>query len=143
MVTAETEPVDHAGLSVMTFDDCLRSLRSRPVGRIAFAKDGDIEILPVNYCVVNSTVGFRTAQGTKVGAALDGSVVAFEVDEVDEAGHDGWSVVIKGRLELVLDEELVARLEATGLAPWADTVPRPEWVVIHADSITGRRVRHR
>ena len=140
-VTDETyRPMDHAGLVVLSFDECLELLAAQPVGRVAFAQSGDIEIFPVNHCVVDGTVAFRVADGSKLGAAIQGSVVAFEVDAYDTGRREGWSVVVKGRAELVADEATLARLRATGLQPWASRVPRQEWIVVRADAVSGRRL---
>lgn len=133
-------PRDHAGMEVLGFADALRLADSRPVGRVAFTQDGDVHVLPVNHCVVGSLIAFRTADGSKLGAAMDGSVVAFETDEFDETRHEGWSVLVKGRAEIVTDEGLIARLAATNTRPWSERVPRPAWVVIRPDSIAGRRI---
>jgi nitroimidazol reductase NimA-like FMN-containing flavoprotein (pyridoxamine 5'-phosphate oxidase superfamily) len=131
---------DHAGLVVLSFDECLELMASSGVGRLAFLADGEIEVLPVNYTVEGARVAFRTATGTKLDAAIEQAVVAFEVDAFDPRERTGWSVVIKGRAEVVSDEVLLARLERSGLRPYAASVPKPEWVVIHPVVISGRRV---
>ena len=131
-------PTDHAGLAVLSFDECLQLLTSQPVGRLAFAQAGDIEVFPVNHWVVDGTIAIRVADGSKLGAAVQATVVAFEVDAYDAARHEGWSVVVKGRVELVTDEVTLARLRASGLRPWATGVPRPEWIVVRADGVSGR-----
>lgn len=131
---------DHAGLLVLTFEECLDRIASSGVGRVAFVADGEIEVLPVNYTVEGARVAFRTAAGSKLEAAVEQAVVAFEVDAFDRAERSGWSVVIKGRAEVVSDEALIARLERSRLKPYAMAVPKPEWVVIHPNGITGRRV---
>jgi uncharacterized protein len=133
-------PHDHAGLAVLGYEECLRLAGSEPVGRIAFADGGDIHVFPVNHCVLDGLVAFRTADGTKLGAAMDGSVVAFEVDRYDADRRSGWSVLIKGRAEVVTESTLRIRLRATGLRPWRIRLPRPEWVVIRPDTVTGRRL---
>ncbi len=131
---------DHAGLAVLSFDECLELMASSGVGRVAFLADGEIEVLPVNYTVEGARVAFRTANGSKLEAAVEQAVVAFEVDAYDDSERTGWSVVIKGRADVVTDEALIARLERSGLTPYATQVPKPEWVVIHPTAITGRRV---
>ncbi len=131
---------DHAGLDVLSFEECLELMARSGVGRVAFLADGEIEVLPVNYTIEGARVAFRTATGTKLEAAIERSVVAFEVDAFDPQDRTGWSVVIKGRAEVVADAALIARLERTGLTPWATAVPKNEWVVIHPNAITGRRV---
>jgi len=131
---------DHAGLAVLSFEECLELMAHTGVGRVAFLADGEIEVLPVNYTVEGARVAFRTATGSKLEAAVERAVVAFEVDAYDKVERTGWSVVIKGRAEVVLDAALVARLERSGLKPYSTAVPKPEWVVIHPTAITGRRV---
>jgi nitroimidazol reductase NimA-like FMN-containing flavoprotein (pyridoxamine 5'-phosphate oxidase superfamily) len=110
------------------------------VGRLAFVRDGDIEVLPVNHCVVDRTIAFRAAGGSKLTAAYYGDVVAFQVDSYDPRRRTGWSVLVKGRVELVTDSSLVARLDAAGLRTWSPSAPRAEWVVIRADGVSGRRL---
>ena len=85
-------PVDHAGMAVLPFDECIRLIGATPVGRIAFAMAGEIEIMPVNHSLDGTTVVFRTATGSKLTAATQASVVAFEVDSWDAVIQDGWSV---------------------------------------------------
>jgi nitroimidazol reductase NimA-like FMN-containing flavoprotein (pyridoxamine 5'-phosphate oxidase superfamily) len=140
-MTIRTEPPrDHAGLEVLGYEECLTLAGSEPVGRIAFADGGDIHIFPVNHCVLGGVVAFRTADGTKLGAAMEGSVVAFEVDRYDADSYLGWSVLIKGRAALVDEGMLQVRLGAAGLRPWRGQMARPEWVVIRPDTVTGRRL---
>jgi nitroimidazol reductase NimA-like FMN-containing flavoprotein (pyridoxamine 5'-phosphate oxidase superfamily) len=131
---------DHAGLTVLSFAKCLQLAGSQPVGRVAFARDGDIEIFPVNHCMVGQTVAFRTTVGSKLGAAFYGNVVAFQVDAYDAEQHTGWSVVIKGRTDLVTDDAMLARLHAIGLRTWSPVASRSEWVVIHPDEVSGRQL---
>jgi nitroimidazol reductase NimA-like FMN-containing flavoprotein (pyridoxamine 5'-phosphate oxidase superfamily) len=131
---------DHAGLVVLSFDECLELMSSSGVGRLAFLADGEIEVLPVNYTIDGARVAFRTTTGAKLDAAVEQAVVAFEVDAFDPSDRTGWSVVIKGRAEVVSDEVLVARLERSGLKPYPASVPKREWVVIHPVAISGRRV---
>jgi nitroimidazol reductase NimA-like FMN-containing flavoprotein (pyridoxamine 5'-phosphate oxidase superfamily) len=131
---------DHAGLAVLSFATCLQLAGSQPVGRVAFLRDGEIEIFPVNHCLVGQTVAFRTAAGSKLTAAFCGGVVAFEVDAYDAKRQTGWSVLIKGRADLVTDDAVLARLRATQLTTWSPSAPRSEWVVIRPDEVSGRQL---
>jgi nitroimidazol reductase NimA-like FMN-containing flavoprotein (pyridoxamine 5'-phosphate oxidase superfamily) len=131
---------DHAGLAVLSFAECLQLAGSQPVGRIAFARDGDIEIFPVNHCMVDQTVAFRTTAGSKLTAAFYGNVVAFEVDAYDAKQHTGWSVLIKGRADLVTDDAMLTRLRAIRLRTWSPAAQRSEWVVIRPDEVSGRQL---
>jgi hypothetical protein len=78
--------------------------------------------------------------GWSGGTTLNAAVVAFEVDSYTASRREGWSVVVKGRAELVTDDATLARLWASGLQPWAAATARPDWIVIRADEISGRRL---
>ena len=140
MTVTTDAPRDHAGLVVLSYDECLKLAASEPIGRIAFADGGEIHILPVNHCLVGGLVAFRSAGGSKLGAALEGSVVAFEVDRYDPEQDTGWSVLVQGRAEIVTQASLLARLRTSNVRPWRNRVPGPEWVAVRPDLITGRRL---
>ncbi len=131
---------DHAGLEVLSLEECLRLMSTVPVGRLAFVADGEAEVFPVNFALDGTAVAFRTLQGSKLGAAVAQEAVTFEVDEYDDAASSGWSVVVKGTAHTVDDDETLARLESKGLHPYVSSVPRPYWVVVRAHTVTGRRV---
>ena len=133
-------PVDHAGLETLPFDECLRLLASVPLGRIGFRADGEVVILPVNHAVDGQDIIFRTARGSKLAAAGDRDQVAFEADGYDERTRSGWSVLVNGRAEPVLQDAQIRRLERLDLHPWATAVQRPFWVLIRPTSVTGRRI---
>ena len=123
-------------------DECLQLLRSHPqrIGRVGIADDGRRPIvLPVNYAMDDDAVVFRTAEGTKLGAAVRGAFVAFEVDDVDVAWQEGWSVLVRGQASEVTDPDEVARLEGLPLHPWA-AGDRERFVRIRPDAVTGRRL---
>ncbi|MEX5633051.1 MULTISPECIES: pyridoxamine 5'-phosphate oxidase family protein [Parafrankia] len=131
-------PRDHAGFGVLTFDICLRLVGGERIGRVAFSADGEVLVLPVNFIVDGNTIAFRSRVGSKLSAATNHSTVAFEVDGYDPTVRVGWSVLMNGYAEAVRDDAEIARLEASGLAPWAANLERPTWVRIHWDSVSGR-----
>ncbi|HEX9889127.1 MAG TPA: pyridoxamine 5'-phosphate oxidase family protein [Nitriliruptorales bacterium] len=133
---ATSAPLDHSGLEVLGFDECLKLLASQPVGRLAFVEAGEPVILPVNHAVDGLDVVFRTTTGSKLDAALRGSVVAFEVDGWDDLYRNGWSVLVRGRLEEVDPDDVAGVL----LRPYANRVDRDRYVRIIADEVTGRRI---
>jgi nitroimidazol reductase NimA-like FMN-containing flavoprotein (pyridoxamine 5'-phosphate oxidase superfamily) len=96
------------------------------------------DIFPVNHIVDGGRVVFRTAQGTKLAAAVLGRGVAFEVDGYDAATGEAWSVVVKGRaIEIQRMQELFAACDLP-LFPWHAS-PKVHFVRIEPDSVTGRR----
>ncbi|HEV2374570.1 MAG TPA: pyridoxamine 5'-phosphate oxidase family protein [Streptosporangiaceae bacterium] len=133
-------PVDHAGLEVLGFEECLIRLASVPVGRVGFVTDGELLILPVNHVVDGQDLVFRTAQGSKLSAAAGQDKVTFEADAYDDRTRAGWSVLVTGRAELVYEEAEVERLGQLGLHPWPRTVERPFWARIRPSSVTGRQI---
>lgn len=131
---------DRSGLEVLSTDECLRLLQSVPIGRIAMIDRGEISILPVNHVVDGGHVCFRTAPGAKLDAAVMQHVVTFEADDYDVEASTGWSVLIKGRADLVTDPDDLERLRESGIRPWSNPAFRPHWVVLRASSISGRRI---
>lgn len=132
---------DRSGLEVLTRDECQRLLGTGGVGRVAVIDGGHPMIFPVNYVVDGEDVVFRTAEGTKFDAAARGQVIAFEIDEADPIHHVGWSVVVAGRAEEVLDPARRARLAAGRLRPWADG-QKDRFVAVRPERVTGRRIGH-
>jgi nitroimidazol reductase NimA-like FMN-containing flavoprotein (pyridoxamine 5'-phosphate oxidase superfamily) len=113
-------------------------VREAVVGRLAVVADSGPDIFPINHVVDHGTVVFRTAQGTKLSAALENPAVAFEVDGYDAAGGDAWSVVVKGRAREVKEMYDVLEVIELPIFPW-HAAPKPRYMRINADSITGRR----
>jgi nitroimidazol reductase NimA-like FMN-containing flavoprotein (pyridoxamine 5'-phosphate oxidase superfamily) len=130
--------VDRLGMTVLDTSTCLALLRSQQVGRLAVSIRDHPDIFPVNYVVDRGAVVFRTAEGTKLAASVLGRGVAFEVDGVDEATQEAWSVVVKGRaVELQQLEELFDAADLP-LYPW-HAAPKHRYVRIEPVEITGRR----
>jgi nitroimidazol reductase NimA-like FMN-containing flavoprotein (pyridoxamine 5'-phosphate oxidase superfamily) len=99
-----------------------------------------IVMLPVNYAIAAKTVVFRTAPDTLLAAHAN-EQVSFEADRLDEAGREGWSVLVQGRARTMVGEREVQRLEhETRLEPWASGA-RDVWVRITPARITGRRIQ--
>ncbi|CAG6395853.1 pyridoxamine 5'-phosphate oxidase family protein [Streptomyces cocklensis] len=121
-------------------DECLALLSDHGVGRVAVTTEDGPAILPVNYAVEGGTIAFRTAP-TAAPSATVGRDVAFEVDRVDEALSEGWSVLVLGPATQVTEADDVRRLRARARsAPWAGG-DREMWVRISPVRITGRRIR--
>ena len=129
---------DHQGLDVLSPDECRELLRHEQVGRIGFNQRGQTVILPVNYACVAESILFRTAPGSKLDLAIRNGPASFEVDDWDSDVRSGWSVLVKGRAEEVTDEWLVSLCEHFDVDPWADQIPRTDWVRISVEEITGR-----
>jgi nitroimidazol reductase NimA-like FMN-containing flavoprotein (pyridoxamine 5'-phosphate oxidase superfamily) len=127
-------------LQALTAAECYDLLSPGGVGRVAFTTADGPTVLPVNYAMAGQTVIFRTAPDTLLASYLDGPA-GFEVDRLDEALSQGWSVLVTGRAVRVTSEADVRHLEQhTDIRPWADGA-RDVYVRIIPRKITGRRIR--
>lgn len=113
-------------------------LRSAEVARLAVSVNDVPDIFPINFVVDHGTVVFRTAEGSKLSAAVSNPVVAFEVDGYDVDANEAWSVVIKGRAEEI--KQLYERIESMDLPlfPW-HAAPKSRFLRIVPEAISGRR----
>jgi uncharacterized protein len=126
-------------LEVLTYDECLRLLGSRSVGRIAFVDAGTPIIVPVNYLLDGASVLIRSAPGSKLDTADRARPLAFEIDDHDPSTRTGWSVLITGVADPVDEEEAIRydrKLDAWALGDRQDVA----LLRLQADSVSGRRI---
>ncbi|SEN64926.1 helix-turn-helix domain-containing protein [Nonomuraea pusilla] len=137
-------PSGRPHLEELSEEESLALLAPGGVGRLAFQGRYGLSVLPVNYRLSDGAVVFRTSTGGSTDEDLRTGVadveyqVAFEVDEVDTAGHSGWSVLVQGSLHHVTAEEEQAAA-ATGVEPWAGG-DRRQYLRIKPSRVTGRRI---
>lgn len=96
---------DHAGLEILDEADCLRLMRTVPIGRLVFTEGGLPTVRPVNFALDGETVVFCTADGDKYRAAERRDVVAFETDSIDAGKQAGWTVTVVGHLSHLSEAE--------------------------------------
>ncbi|MGW3652881.1 helix-turn-helix domain-containing protein [Streptomyces sp. NPDC000878] len=119
--------------------ECAELLSTHGVGRLGVTTALGPMIVPVNYSVVDDTIVFRTAPGATPSLA-SGGPVAFEVDRIDDAFSQGWSVLARGYARTVTDTGEERRLaERAYSEPWAGG-RRDVWVRIEPYAVTGRRI---
>jgi nitroimidazol reductase NimA-like FMN-containing flavoprotein (pyridoxamine 5'-phosphate oxidase superfamily) len=127
-------------LEVLSPEECLALLEPGGIGRVGLMSADGIVMLPVNYAVAANTVVFRTAPDTLL-AALANAPASFEIDHLDEASREGWSILVQGRAHRVAGEREVRSLEqGTRLEPWAAGA-RDVWVRVTPARISGRRIQ--
>jgi hypothetical protein len=116
--------------------ECGALLRSRSFGRVVTKIGDQVMAFPVYYAVIDDDIVFRTDPGTKLGAAVLGTSVVFEVDDEPE----GWSVVAVGRAQEIRD--IAARLAALDRigTEWSEG-EREHVVRIHVKQLSGRRLQ--
>ncbi|MCA2229266.1 pyridoxamine 5'-phosphate oxidase family protein [Nonomuraea sp. NEAU-L178] len=127
-------------------DECLKLIEPGGIGRVAFNGSNGPTVLPVNYKVRHGSIVFRTATGGPMDQDLRTGQegveikIGFEVDRIDEAQREGWSVLIQGPAHHVSPDELSEVTDA-GVTPWAGG-ERDLYVRITPHQITGRRIHH-
>jgi nitroimidazol reductase NimA-like FMN-containing flavoprotein (pyridoxamine 5'-phosphate oxidase superfamily) len=131
-------PLTDNGLELLPPEECRALLGRASVGRVGVTVAALPAIFPVNYALLGDDIVFLTGEGTKLRAAAQQAVVAFEVDDVDAAGG-GWSVLLVGMASEITDPAERASAEALGLEPLAGG-RRDHFVRIRPEFITGRRV---
>jgi hypothetical protein len=121
-------------------EDCLTLLSLAYVGRIGVSVAALPVILPVNYVMHQGDVVFRTSSGTKLAAATAGAVVALELDHHDAYGTRGWSVLLQGRAEEVVDPSQVAQASTLPLHSWALDGGAGHYVRLHPTLSSGSSI---
>lgn len=129
------------GLELLEEQDALALLARGGIGRVGVTIGALPAIFPVNYRFIDGAILFRTAPGSKLSAASDRAVLAFEVDDYAEEDRSGWSVLAVGRAEVVHDRETTIKVRDAGLEPFADGV-RTALVRIEPAFVSGRRLIH-
>jgi len=127
------------GLEILSPEQCHDLLRRHTVGRVAVTVAALPAIFPVNYAVLDDEIVFLTGEGTKLQAALERAVVAFQVDHIDQASASGWSVMAIGVAEEITDPGEVAEAKLLGLRPFASG-DRSHFIRIRPEFISGRRI---
>jgi uncharacterized protein len=93
-------------------------LRRNHVGRLAYARDSHIDIVPIHYVFDNGWIYGRTSPGTRIDMVGGWHPVAFEVDEIEDL-FEWRSVVVHGGFYTIPEEgapwEHDARMKAVGL----------------------------
>lgn len=127
---------------------CLRLIEAGGIGRLAYSGRYGLTVIPVNYKMFEGTVVFRTTQGgstdedLRTGIADAEYSVAFEIDDLDPAVREGWSVLIHGSAHHVDTEEERAAVSQAGVDPWPGG-QRELFFRITPTRITGRSLRQK
>lgn len=124
----------------LSWSECEALLRSGAAGRVAFATVNGPQIVPVNYSVVDSAVVLKTSPYSMLATYGRDTTVAFEVDHFDYHYRRGWSVVARGRVEVVGDPEEVRHIRSVWEpTPWASGV-RSLYLRLPWDELSGRQL---
>src|ERR1700736_6689108 len=126
--------------------ETLRRMAAGGIGRIASASRFGPAVLPVNYKWHDGAIVFRTTRHSALDEDLQTGItggdylVAFEIDEIDQPGRQGWSVLLQGPAHHVDSEAERKSAEQAGVEPWPGG-QRDLFVRIAPHRVTGRRIK--
>ncbi len=126
-------------LESLSAQQCEDHLSAGGIGRIVLSTSAGPVAYPVNFVFADGAIIFRTSDSMTDSIA---GVVAFEVDHIDEAMSEGWSVLVRGharRIENPEERQAVALLD---LEPWAGGA-RLNLIGIEPFEMTGRVIVQR
>ncbi|WP_298180272.1 pyridoxamine 5'-phosphate oxidase family protein [Saccharomonospora sp.] len=130
-----TAPIEtHA----LTEAECLDLLRTEPIGRLVFTENALPAIRPMHFVLDGRDVLVRTVEDSWARRVVD-TVVAFEVDRIDDASHTGWSVVLLGTVTAVTDIDTLVQVTDFRNRPWVPS-HRDRYLRIRPGQLTGRRL---
>lgn len=114
-------------------EECRQLLRGHALGRVSWATDDTVQVLPVSYVVAGEQIVFRTASGSLLADLEQPHQVGFEIDDLDPTTLTGWSVLVHGKSGAgeISDGELAA--------PWAPG-ERTVVVAITPSAYSGRAI---
>jgi len=134
-------------LEELSAEECLKLISPDGVGRIGFTTPSGPVVLPVNYTMHQEAILFRTAFGGPMDEDLNSGIedlefkVAFEVDHIDTATREGWSILVQGPAHRVSAEDELAAVRDSAPESWAGG-ERRLYIRIAPVQLTGRRIRH-
>jgi uncharacterized protein len=131
-----------AELKELTYSECRALLVAGQAGRVAVSTPDGPHIIPLNYSVVDESIVFRTTPFSVLATYGRNAKLAFEVDHVRDEAQLGWSVVVRGRADVVTDPaELVHIRQICPPVPWADGA-RNLHFRLALQEVTGRALGH-
>jgi uncharacterized protein len=88
-------------------EECRDLVSQHLIGRVAWCHPTDgPTVLPVNYRFDGRHIVFRTSPHTDLARHFTQGRATFQIDELDEYTQSGWSVMARGRAELVPWDEV-------------------------------------
>jgi transcriptional regulator with XRE-family HTH domain len=135
-----SDPTGRPLLEALDRAECVERIGPGGVGRVVFVADRGPVALPVNFRTLEHSVVFRTGLNGELNSALGRGPISFEVDHIDEALGEGWSVLVSGWGHAVVNADELRLVRSLGVTPWAGG-ERDIFVRIVPTTHTGRRIR--
>lgn len=126
-------------LEPLDVDACWARIGDGGLGRVVVGGPDGPAAFPVSFSAARRTIQFRTAAGGTIseGIAAGAGRASLEVDFVDEAAGEGWSVIVTG-----IAHVRAPAAGAGGGGAVAHVAGHEELEVeLRPDAVTGRRIR--
>jgi transcriptional regulator with XRE-family HTH domain len=99
-------------------EECRNYLAGGGLGRVIFRSAGRPVAYLVNYKTLAGDIIFRSETNGDVSAIASQEPVSFEVDRIDDAMREGWSVLAFGTVQPARGVEQIRKLQTLGIEPW-------------------------
>jgi nitroimidazol reductase NimA-like FMN-containing flavoprotein (pyridoxamine 5'-phosphate oxidase superfamily) len=119
--------------------ECGAYLAGGGVGRVIFRSAGRPVALPVNFKTLAGDVIFRSAENGEFSTIAPEEPVSFEVDHIDDAMREGWSVLATGTVRPLLADDQIDEVKALGIEPWAGG-ERHTYFRLSVTNLTGKKI---
>jgi transcriptional regulator with XRE-family HTH domain len=131
----------NATMHHLTAAECWALIAPGGVGRFLFVLAGRGPVaIPVNFKVDGADVVFRTSSDSADAEGIHQQPVSFDVDHLDDALGEGWSVLLTGTASVISSPAEITRVQALDIQPWAGS-DRETYVRLTPTQVTGRRIR--
>ena len=117
--------------------ECWELLRAPEVGRLAFDDEDGPTIVPLTYVSGEGSLLFRVSPYSQVARHVPGARASFEVDDFDYFTRSGWSVIVRGSVQIVESDELPPLEDRP--TPWPEG-QRTLYLRLTPETVTGRRL---
>jgi transcriptional regulator with XRE-family HTH domain len=125
----------------LTKAECLALIAPGGVGRFLFVQAGRGPVaFPVNFKMDSGDVVFRVGDDSVSTEGVHQQPVSFDVDNLDEALGEGWSVLLTGTAKVISESSELSQAQALDIKPWAGG-DRHLYIRLSPTQITGRRIR--
>ncbi len=133
-------PSDRPALEALSVGDCEALIAAGGIGRLVFSDRRGPTALPVNFRVLEGDIVFRTEPEATFLESISTGEVSFEIDHLDDALTEGWSVLLTGKSHVIEEPSELESAHSLSIAPWAGG-ERETYVRVVPRKITGRRIR--
>ncbi len=131
----------NATLRDLTEAECRGLIAAGGIGRFLFVQAGRGPVaIPVNFKFDGTDVLFRTSNDSEIAEGIHQQPVSFDVDHLDDALGEGWSVLLTGTAREITEDAELHRAQALDIEPWA-AGERKMYVRLTPNQVTGRRIR--